>query len=115
MRIDVYINIRIYKSVDAMLALLADPVRRRLLDQLRNGERAAGDLERALGITQPAASRHLRLLREAGLVSVRKDAQRRLYRLNAAPLAALDSWLAQYRRFWPAALDALSRHLEREV
>ena len=101
--------------MDEVFAILADPVRRRLLDNLRGGEKAAGDLERAVGITQPAASRHLRLLREAGLVSVRKDAQRRLYRLNAAPLAALDDWLAHFRQFWPAALDALARHLDREV
>jgi DNA-binding transcriptional ArsR family regulator len=100
--------------MDIVLAALGEPVRRRMLDALRQGERSAGDLERSLGITQPTASKHLRVLREAGLVRVRKHAQRRIYALEPAPLAALDSWLSNYRVFWTGALDALTRHLERE-
>ncbi len=101
--------------MDSLIAALAEPTRRHLLDALRHGERTAGDLERALGVTQPAASKHLRVLRQAGLVRVRKDAQRRIYALNPAPLAELDAWLAQYRQFWSGALDALTRHLEQEI
>jgi DNA-binding transcriptional ArsR family regulator len=101
--------------MDMAIAVLADPVRRRLLEQLRAGEQSAGALERGTGLTQPAASRHLRALRQAGLVRVRKDAQRRIYAINPAPLAELDGWLAQYRHFWSGALDALAHHLEREV
>jgi DNA-binding transcriptional ArsR family regulator len=101
--------------MDNIMAVLAEPVRRRMLDQLRTAERSAGDLERTLGLTQPAASKHLRVLRQAGLVRVRKDAQRRLYTLDPAPLAELDAWLAGYRQFWNGALDALEQHLQREV
>lgn len=97
------------------MAALAEPVRRRMLEQLRAGELSAGALERALGISQPAASKHLRALRRAGLVRVRKDAQHRFYAIDPAPLAALDAWLSQYRQFWTGALDALAQHLEREV
>jgi DNA-binding transcriptional ArsR family regulator len=95
-------------------AALADPVRRRVVEVLRDGELSAGDIERVLHVNQPAASKHLRALREAGLVRVRKDAQRRLYRLDPAPLAELDAWLAPYRAFWSEKLDALERHLEGE-
>jgi len=84
------------------------------MDALRAGERSAGEIERALRIPQPAASKHLRALRQAGLVSMRKDAQRRLYRLDPAPLAELDAWLEPYRRFWNDRLDALERHLDQE-
>lgn len=98
----------------ATFSALADPVRRRILEALRDGERSAGDIERALAVTQPTASKHLRALREAGLVRVRGDAQRRLYRLDSAPLAEVDAWLAPYRRFWNARLDALEQHLDQE-
>jgi DNA-binding transcriptional ArsR family regulator len=101
--------------MDTIMAALSDPMRRRMLDQLRGGELPAGALERALGLSQPSASKHLRALRQAGLVRVRKDAQRRLYAIDPAPLAALDAWLADYRHFWAGALDALAHHLEREV
>ena len=94
---------------------LADPHRRQILDLLRSGERAAGDLVAALPLSQPGASRHLRVLREAGLVSVRKEAQQRIYRLAPAPLAELDAWLAPYRTFWSGRLGALEDHLNREV
>lgn len=95
-------------------AALADPARRRVVEVLRDGERSAGEIERALAVNQPAASKHLRALREAGLVRVRKDAQRRFYSLDAAPLAELDAWLEPYRAFWSAKLDALEKHLDQE-
>lgn len=93
---------------------LADPNRRRILDVLRDGERPAGDLVAALGISQPGVSKHLKLLREAGLVSVRPDGQRRVYRLEPRGLADLDAWLSPYRRFWAGRLARLDEHLERE-
>ena len=93
---------------------LADPGRRQVMEVLRGGERSAGEIERALRVSQPAASKYLRALREAGLVRVRKDAQRRLYRLDPVPLAELDRWLAPYRVFWESRLDALALHLDRE-
>ena len=93
---------------------LAEPNRRRIIELVGEGERSAGDLVEALAISQPGVSKHLRLLREAGLVRVRKDAQRRLYRLAPEKLAELDAWLAPYRRFWRGRLDALEDHLMRE-
>lgn len=93
---------------------LAEPNRRRILDVLRDGERPAGDLVEALEISQPGVSKHLKLLREAGLVSVRADGQRRLYRLEPKGLADLDAWLMPYRRFWVDRLSRLEQHLERE-
>jgi DNA-binding transcriptional ArsR family regulator len=93
---------------------IAEPNRRRLLELLRSGEKAAGDLVKATGLSQPGASKHLRQLREAGLVSVRAEGQKRLYRLEAEELAALDSWLEPFRQFWTDRLDALGEHLEKE-
>ena len=93
---------------------IAEPNRRRLLELLRSGERPAGDLVAATGLSQPGVSKHLRQLREAGLVSVRADGQRRLYRLEAGELAAFDSWLEPFRQFWSDRLDALNDHLEKE-
>ena len=90
---------------------IAEPNRRRLLELLRSGELPAGDLVEATGLSQPGVSKHLRQLREAGLVSVRADGQRRLYRLETAELAALSVWLQQ---FWADRLDALGDHLEKE-
>ena len=95
-------------------AVLAEPSRRTILDVLRDGERPVGDLVRHLHLSQPAVSKHLRVLREAGLVEVRTDAQRRLYRLRPEPLAEIDEWLEPYRRLWTRSLDALERHLEEE-
>jgi DNA-binding transcriptional ArsR family regulator len=92
--------------------VLAEPKRRQILDLLRSDERAVNELVEALGLAQPAVSKHLRTLREAGLVAVRTDAQRRLYRLNAAPLRELDAWLAPYRCLWESRLDDLERHLD---
>ena len=101
--------------MDTVFELIGDPQRRRILDQLKGGERTAGDLGEALAISQPGVSKHLRLLREAGLVEVRPDAQRRWYRLNPGPLREIDAWLDPYRRFWAGRLDALDDHLKREV
>ncbi|ASO18621.1 DNA-binding transcriptional ArsR family regulator [Actinoalloteichus hoggarensis] len=92
--------------------VLAEPRRREILDILRAGERPVGELVSRLALSQPAVSKHLRVLREAGLVEVRHDAQRRWYRLCPEPLAEIDSWLAPYRRFWSERLDALERRLE---
>ena len=94
--------------------MLAEPTRRKILDLLREGERPVGDLVRALKISQPGVSKHLRVLREAGLVTARVEAQRRNYRINAAPLSEIDAWLAPYRGFWTHKLDQLEGHLERE-
>lgn len=91
---------------------LAEPNRRRILDVLRDGERPAGDLVEALAISQPGVSKHLKLLREAGLVSVRADGQRRLYRLEPGGLTDLEAWLAPYRHFWSDRLARLDQHLE---
>lgn len=92
--------------------VLAEPSRRRILDLLRMGEHPVGELVAALGLTQPAVSKHLRVLRDAGLVEVRADAQRRLYRLAAGPLREVDEWLAPYRADWASHLDDLARHLD---
>jgi DNA-binding transcriptional ArsR family regulator len=92
--------------------VLAEPNRRRILDLLREAERPVGDLVAALDVSQPTVSKHLRVLRDAGLVAVRSDAQRRLYRLRPEPLRAIDAWLAPYRVLWGARLDDLERHLD---
>ena len=94
------------------LEVLAEPNRRRILDLLRVTERPVGDLVAELALSQPAVSKHLRVLREAGLVEVRADAQRRIYRLRTDPLQALDAWLDPYRALWATRLDALERHLD---
>lgn len=91
--------------------VLADPRRRRILELLREGELPVGVLVEQLGISQPGVSKHLRILREAGLVEVRQDAQRRLYRLRPEPLREVDAWLAPYRQFWEDRLDALEAYL----
>ena len=96
------------------LQALSEPHRMAIVAMLADGERPAGDFVDALPISQPTVSKHLSVLREAGLVTVRKDAQRRLYRLNPAPLAELDAWLQPYRRFWVGRLDALENHLDKE-
>ncbi|MEU6038982.1 metalloregulator ArsR/SmtB family transcription factor [Actinomadura sp. NPDC047616] len=92
--------------------VLAEPRRRQILDLLRGGERMVGDLVERLPLPQPAVSKHLRVLREAGLVEVRQDAQRRWYRLRPEPLMEIDAWLEPYRRMWSDRLDALERHLD---
>ncbi len=97
----------------ALFDVLAEPNRRRILDLLREQERPVGDLVDALRVSQPAVSKHLRVLRQAGLVEARVDAQRRLYRLRPEPLREVDEWLGPYRALWAASLDALERHLDR--
>jgi DNA-binding transcriptional ArsR family regulator len=92
--------------------VLAEPNRRRILDLLRVQERPVGELVRELEVSQPAVSKHLRVLREAGLVTVRPEAQRRLYRVAPEPLKEMDEWLAPYRRLWSERLDRLERHLD---
>jgi DNA-binding transcriptional ArsR family regulator len=92
--------------------VLAEPTRRRILDLLRARERPVGELVDHLALSQPGVSKHLRVLREAGLVEVRHDAQRRFYGLRAEPLVEVDEWLEPYRRFWTDRLNALERHLD---
>jgi DNA-binding transcriptional ArsR family regulator len=98
--------------VVAVFEVLAEPTRRRILDLLRDAERPVGDLVNALGVSQPRVSKHLRVMRDAGLVESRVDAQRRLYRVRSAPLREVDTWLAPYRAMWESSLDALERHLD---
>lgn len=93
-------------------AALADPHRRAMLGLLRERPRAVGELVDLLELSQPSTSKHLRVLREAGLVRARPEAQRRVYEVDPAPLVALDAWLAPYRRLWSDSLDALGRRLE---
>lgn len=92
--------------------LVAEPTRRRILDLLREQARPVGELVKVLGLSQPGVSKHLRLLREAGLVRVSRDGQRRWYELDPAPLAELDEWLEPYRKLWDDRLDRLERHLD---
>lgn len=96
-----------------VLEVIAEPTRRRILDHVRERDRSVGELVELTGMHQPGVSRHLRVLREAGLVDVRTDAQRRIYRLRAEPLAELDAWLAPYREHLTGKLDALEAHLDR--
>jgi DNA-binding transcriptional ArsR family regulator len=98
--------------VVAVFDVLAEPNRRQILDLLRDAERPVGDLVTALGVSQPAVSKHLRVLRNAGLVEARTDAQRRVYRVRSEPLREIDAWLAPYREQWNTALDDLERHLD---
>ena len=95
-----------------MFNVVAEPSRRQILDLLGETERPVGELVDRLGLSQPAVSKHLRVLRDAGLVDVRGDAQRRLYSVRPEPLRAIYEWLAPYRRMWSASLDELERHLD---
>lgn len=103
--------IALYNAM-AIFETLADPSRRRILELLRAGERPVGELVDALGMSQPAVSRHLRVLREAGMVEARVDAQRRVYRLHPGSLLELAAWLEPYRLLWSGRLDELEHHLE---
>ena len=98
-------------SVGAFAAI-SEPARRQILELLRERERPVGDLVEHLQLSQPGVSKHLRVLREAGLVRVRRDGKRRWYGLRAEPLAELDAWLAPYRELWGGRLDALEQHLD---
>ena len=95
------------------LHVLAEPRRQAILDFLRDGERPVGDVVHHMQLSQPAVSKHLRVLKDAGLVEARTDAQRRLYRIRTEPLIELDAWLASYRRLWTSHLDRLEQHLDR--
>jgi DNA-binding transcriptional ArsR family regulator len=99
--------------MESAFEIIAEPNRRAILSLLVPSEQSVGEIERRLRMSQPTVSKHLRVLREAGFVESTVDAQRRLYRLKPEPLQEIDSWLAQFRRFWSAHLDALERHLDR--
>jgi len=102
----------LYSYISGMFEVLVEPHRRRILDLLRGGDRTVGDLVSELGLSQPGVSKHLRVLRQAGLVEVRADGQRRRYRLRTEPLREIDEWLAPYRAAWNRRLDVLEAHLD---
>ena len=104
---------RISRALESVFEIIAEPNRRAILTLLVSSEQSVGEIERQLRMPQPTVSKHLRVLREAGFVESTVDAQRRLYRLNPEPLKEVDAWLAPFRRFWSAHLDALERHLDR--
>ena len=99
--------------MESVFEVIAEPNRRSILSLLVSSQQSVGEIERQLGMPQPAVSKHLRVLREAGFVESTVDAQRRLYRLKPEPLQEIDAWLAPFRRFWSAHVDALERHLDR--
>jgi len=100
--------------MDLVWAALADPHRRAMLDALRDGPCPVGDLAGALGLSQPMTSKHLRVLRDAGLVLVRKQAQQRIYAVNPQQMAQIEAWLDPFRKLWNERLDALAEHLDQE-
>jgi DNA-binding transcriptional ArsR family regulator len=99
--------------MESTFSIIAEPNRRAILSLLASSEQSVGEIERRLRMPQPSVSKHLRILREAGFVEARVDAQRRVYRIRPEPLMELDAWLAPFRRFWSAHVDALERHLDR--
>jgi DNA-binding transcriptional ArsR family regulator len=99
--------------MESVFEIIAEPNRRAILGLLVSSQQSVGEIERQLRMPQPTVSKHLRVLRDAGFVESTVDAQRRLYRLKPEPLQELDAWLAQFRRFWSAHIDALERHLDR--
>ncbi|WP_108125860.1 ArsR/SmtB family transcription factor [Saccharospirillum mangrovi] len=99
--------------METTFSVVAEPNRRAILDMLLDAERSVGEIEQALSLSQPSVSKHLRILREAGFVESRVEAQRRLYRLKPEPLMELDAWLAPFRRYWSAQIDKLEAHLDR--
>ena len=99
--------------MESPFAIVAEPNRRAILSLLLSSERSVGEIERELKMSQPSVSKHLRVLKDAGFVEARIEAQRRLYRLRPEPLQELDEWLAPFREFWSKRLDALERHLDR--
>lgn len=105
--------VRYIQTVESVFEIIAEPNRRAILSLLASSEQSVGEIERQLRMPQPMVSKHLRVLREAGFVESTVDAQRRLYRLKPEPLREIDTWLAQFRRFWSAYVDALERHLDR--
>jgi DNA-binding transcriptional ArsR family regulator len=104
---------RYIRSVESVFDIIAEPNRRAILSLLVSSEQSVGEIERQLRMPQPAVSKHLRVLREAGFVESTVDAQRRLYRLKPGPFQEVHDWLAQFRRFWSGHIDALERHLDR--
>ena len=105
-------SVRYIKSMESVFEIIAEPNRRAILSLLAASQQSVGEIERQLGMPQPTVSKHLRVLRDAGFVVSTVDAQRRLYRLKPEPLQELDAWLAPFRRFWSAHVDALERHLD---
>ena len=101
------------KSMESVFEVISEPNRRAILSLLASSQQSVGEIERQLRMSQPTVSKHLRVLREAGFVESTVDAQRRLYRLKPEPFEEVDVWLAQFRRFWSAHVDALERHLDR--
>lgn len=99
--------------MESAFAIIAEPSRRAILNLLASSDLSVGDLEQQLRLPQPSVSKHLRVLREAGFVESRVDAQRRVYRIKPEPFMEIDAWLAPFRRFWSVHLDALERHLDR--
>jgi DNA-binding transcriptional ArsR family regulator len=99
--------------MQSVFEIIAEPNRRAILRLLATSQQSVGEIERQLHMTQPAVSKHLRVLREAGFVESRVDAQRRLYRLKPEPFQEVDAWLSPFRQFWSARVDALERHLDR--
>jgi DNA-binding transcriptional ArsR family regulator len=106
-------SVEYIKSVESVFEIIAEPNRRAILSLLVSSQQSVGEIERQLGMPQPAVSKHLRVLRDGGFVESTVDAQRRLYRLKPEPLQEIDAWLAPFRRFWSAHVDALERHLDR--
>ena|SRR5260370_39070591 len=98
--------------MESTFAIIAEPNRRAILSLLATSEQSVGEIEERLRLSQPSVSKHLRLLRDAGFVVSRVDAQRRLYRIRPEPLMEVDAWLAPFRRFWSVHVDALERHLD---
>ena len=106
-------SIKYAKGVESVFEVIAEPNRRAILSLLVSSQQSVGEIERQLRMPQPTVSKHLRVLREAGFVESTVDAQRRLYRLKPEPFQEVDAWLAPFRRFWSAHVDALERHLDR--
>ena len=106
-------HVEYIKNVESVFEIIAEPNRRAILSLLVSSEQSVGEIERRLRMPQPAVSKHLKVLRDAGFVESTVDAQRRVYRLKPEPLKEIDAWLAQFRRFWSAHVDALERHLDR--
>ena len=105
-------SIEYIKKVESVFEIIAEPNRRAILSLLVSSQQSVGEIEHRLSMQQPTVSKHLRVLREAGFVESKVDAQRRLYRLKPEPFQEVDAWLAQFRRFWSAHVDALERHLD---
>ena len=100
------------KGMESTFAIIAEPSRRAILSLLASSEQSVGEIEEKLNLSQPSVSKHLRVLREAGFVEARVDAQRRLYRIKPEPLMEIDAWLEPFRRYWSVHVDALERHLD---